>query len=333
MRCTNWAATRTGAHQLGAPLRGFDAGIRPARWKSAGTAGKDLGVELDTAADQLYVVFPSDFVRRRNELAAEAQRSGDKATAAAIKQLRKPTLGAWLANLLVHERNHKIDELLHLGDTLRDAQRNPTGAEMRRLAQQRHEFIATLVSEALDLVRKAGRPVADDAARELETTLSAVLADEGAAARFRSGRLTSTLEYFGFGPLEQVPGRVSPEGEHNPAKESGNDPLPGIEGRLRRRREVAAQALRDAHTAASDAIQALKDQEEELARLERQRDERRAEVSALEQQLYKTKAAASASEDDVRQSQKARLEIEGALRKAQDRITRAEKDIGTLPNP
>jgi len=202
VRCTNWAATRTGAHQLGAPLRGFDAGIRPARWKSAGTAGKDLGVELDTAADQLYVVFPSDFVRRRNELAAEAQRSGDKATAAAIKQLRKPTLGAWLANLLVHERNHKIDELLHLGDTLRDAQRNPTGAEMRRLAQQRHEFIATLVSEALDLDRKAGRPVADDAARELETTLSAVLADEGAAARFRSGRLTSTLEYFGFGPLE-----------------------------------------------------------------------------------------------------------------------------------
>ena len=84
-------------------------------------------MDLDTAADQLYVVAPSDFVHRRNELAAEAQRSGDKATAAAIKQLRKPTLGAWLANLLVHEATDQIDELLHLGETLRHAQLNPTG--------------------------------------------------------------------------------------------------------------------------------------------------------------------------------------------------------------
>ena len=60
-------------------------------------AGQNLEVDLDTAVDQLYVVAPSDFVQRRRELSAEAQRSGDKETAAAIKQLRKPTLGAWLA--------------------------------------------------------------------------------------------------------------------------------------------------------------------------------------------------------------------------------------------
>ena len=287
-------------------------------------------MDLDTAADQLYSVAPSVFVQRRNELVAEAQRSGDSGTAAAIKQLRKPTLGAWLANLLVHERKDRIDELLHLGETLRHVQLNPTGREMRRLTQQRLQVMADLVSEAYGLAREAGQPVAGDAARELETTLSAVLADEGAAAKLRPGRLTSALEYSGFGPLEHVSGQVLPDDEPHPAK-NPEKKGPGIDEHLRRRREVVGQALRDAWKARSDATQALKERGDELIRLARERDERRTEVSALEQQLDKAKKAVSVSEDDVRQSQKARREAEGALRKAEDRVTAAEKELGGLP--
>ena len=291
-------------------------------------------MDLDTAADQLYVVAPSGFVQRRNELAAEAQRSGDKATAATIKQLRKPTLGAWLANLLVHEATDQIDELLQLGETMRHAQLNPDGPEMRRLAQQRHEVIATLVSEARGLARKADQPVADEAARELEITLSAVLADEGAAKMLRAGRLTSTLVYFGFGPLEPVLGPLSPDNEHELVNEPGMKREPsGIDERIRRRRKSAEQALSDAQTAASDAAQVLREQEDELARRERERDEHRADLSALQRQLDKAKTAASASEDGVRQSQKSRRGAEEALRKARDRVTQAEKELGRLLSP
>ena len=99
---------------------------------------------------------------------------------------------------------------------------------MRRLAQQRHEAIATLVSEARGLARKAGQLVTHDAARELETTLSATLADEGAAAKVRSGRLTSALEYSGFAPLEQAPhpsGRTSTNQRDRPGTRAHSQAL------------------------------------------------------------------------------------------------------------
>ena len=286
-------------------------------------------MDLNTAANELYVVAPSGFVQRRNELAAEAQRSGDKETAAAIKRLRKPTLGAWLANLLVHECNDEIDALLHLGETLRHAQVNPTGSELRRLAEQRRRVVAALVSEARALAGKAGQAAPDGAARELETTLSAVLADDEAAAKFRSGRLTSALEYSGFGPLDHVSGRDSPDDEHSPAKKSGKKGARPTRGRLWRRRETVEQ-LRVAQKAASGAAEALKKQEVEVARLERERGERLANVGALEEQLDKAKRAASASEDDLRQGQKALREAEGALRNARDRITQAETELNGL---
>ena len=150
---------------------------------------------------------------------------------------------------------------------------------------------------------------------------------------FRRGRLTSALR-SGFGPLEHAPGKASPDDEHNPAKTSAKEgALQATDGRLRRRREVAERVLRDAETAASDAILALKEQQDGLARLERERDKRRANVSALEQELDKARTAASASEDDVRQAQKARREAEQALHNARERITQAERGLGGLPNP
>ena len=228
-----------GAHSSpGRSRRQPSTGHDPVRWI---IAGEYLAVDLNTAANELYVVAPSGFVQRRNELAAEAQRSGDKQTAAAIKRLRKPTLGAWLANLLVHECNDEIDALLHLGETLRHAQVNPTGSELRRLAEQRRRVVVALVSEARALAGKAGQAAPDGAARELETTLSAVLADDEAAAKFRSGRLTSALEYSGFGPLDHVSGRDSPDDEHSPAKKSGKKGARPTRGRLWRRRETVEQ--------------------------------------------------------------------------------------------
>ena len=79
--------------------------------------------------------------------------------------------------------------------------------------------------------------------------------------------------------------------------------------------------------------QALKEQEDELVRVEYERDQRRATVSTLEQQLAEAKAAAWTSENGVRLSQKARVEAERALRKARDRVTQAEEELGRLHNP
>ena len=56
--------------------------------------------------------LPSEFTSRRDALAAEARRAGDRALAAEVKKLRRPTTGAWLANLLVRQRRDEVAQLL-----------------------------------------------------------------------------------------------------------------------------------------------------------------------------------------------------------------------------
>ena len=250
---------------------------------------------------------------------------------AAIKQLRKPTLAAFLANLLVHERNDQIDALFHLGEMLREAQLSKAGPQLRQLAQQRHEAITTLVKEARDLARRAGQPIGEETFRELESTLLAVLSDAEAAAQFRSGRLTSALEYSGFGLFEPVPGRVLSSAKRSTKEPWGKGSLSGVVGGPPRRREIGGAGATDAQAAVSGATQVLKEQEDELAPLEGEREECRVELTALEQELAKAKTAASTLEDQLRRCQRARREAGEALRKARRRATKAEQELGRLP--
>jgi hypothetical protein len=288
-------------------------------------------LDLDVAADELYVVPPADFVARRNELAAEAIASGDKATAAAIKKLRKPTLSAWLANLLVHERKDETDQLLHLGEVLRSAQRSLAGAELRQLARKRHEVIGKLVSEARGIAQRAGQPITDEAARELASTLSAALADESDAEKLRLGRLTSTLEHVGFGPLELLSADAEPvstQDQQPTRKVSPKQPArQRTDEGLRQRRAAAERALRDAKAAAPEMARQLGKQEDEITRLQGMHDERRGEVANLEVQLTHAKAAEVATGLDLRNAQPALHGARQKLRLANDRITQAENEL------
>ena len=77
----------------------------------------------------------------------------------------------------------------------------------------------------------------------------------------------------------------------------------------------------------------LKERENELARLKREHDEHRADMGALQQQLDKAKVAFQAGEDAVLEAQKAHRAAGGALRKARDRVARAEKELGRPADP
>src|SRR5690242_12635520 len=60
----------------------------------------DARFSVDDALDRLYAARPEDFTAQRTRLAAEAKRSGDAAAAKQISGSRKPTVAAWVANLL-----------------------------------------------------------------------------------------------------------------------------------------------------------------------------------------------------------------------------------------
>jgi hypothetical protein len=58
-------------------------------------------MDRDAAAVELYGLTPDEFTAARNQMAKSAKSSGASAVSTAIMALRKPTLAAWLANLLV----------------------------------------------------------------------------------------------------------------------------------------------------------------------------------------------------------------------------------------
>jgi hypothetical protein len=152
-------------------------------------------MRLTEVADRLYGLPLAQFIPARDE----AARSADDATvSASIKKLRKPSTSAHLVNLLVRTQPDGVDELIALGAELRRAQDALAGDELRSLSRQRHQLIGSLIADAS---RLADRPN-EALAREISATLEAALADEGAAAAVRSGRMIKALTSTGFGAVE-----------------------------------------------------------------------------------------------------------------------------------
>jgi hypothetical protein len=232
-------------------------------------AGLDAG--LDAVADELYAVPPDEFVGARDAAVAAARERGDRELAKVIGRLRRPTKAAWLANLLARRRAAQLDGLLGLAAGLADAQRTLDGTALRQLSSKRHQLVAAMAREAGRLAQEAGDPAGESVLRELHGILDAALARPEIAEQVRSGRLTRTLTYTGFGP-ETHPDAVPvpatrpapPTTEEPPAPATG----PADEDAERARRE-RLQAERDRR---AEALAAAED-EEAAARAKQDADE------------------------------------------------------------
>jgi hypothetical protein len=159
-------------------------------------------VDLDSIAGKLYGLSPEAFTSSRSAEVRAARSAGNRELAAAVAQLRRPTVGAWLANQLARECKDELEGLLDLGTSMRKAQEAGDGAELRLLARQRREMVAGLISQAKRLARTRDQPLSENSTRELENTLEAGVATADAADALRSGRLNVGLTYSGFGPLD-----------------------------------------------------------------------------------------------------------------------------------
>ena len=69
-------------------------------------------MDVDEVADELYALAPRDFVAARDARSKEAKAAGDPDAAKQIAALRKPTVVAWVANLLVRRRADDVEPLL-----------------------------------------------------------------------------------------------------------------------------------------------------------------------------------------------------------------------------
>ena len=167
------------------------------------------------AAAELYQLPPEEFVTARAERVKALRADGDADAAKEVAALRKPTVGAWLVNLLVADEPELADQVTALADQLRTAQEQLSGEDLRALGRQRQELVSGLVARTRALARDAGRKVTGSVLdTEVESSLRAALADADVAREVLSGRLTHATEFTGFGPAAgSTPPRHDREGK------------------------------------------------------------------------------------------------------------------------
>ena len=290
-------------------------------------------MDADEAAAELYALPPEQFTAARNARAKEAKAAGDKETAGQIAALRKPTVVAWLVNLLVRERPDEIGGFLDLGEALREATATLSGPELRQLSGQRHQLVQALVRQARDLGRQTGYRTTEDVARGVEETLAAALTDAAVAEQLRAGRLTSGLTATGFtapSPGASSTPRASalPTPARSP-KQKGSDAAPSAEERRRQQAMVRLQRdLREAEKRADQAETARAETTEAFQVSQRALAEAEMAVADLRAELARAERSRDRASRDSQQAEatdaKAAAEAERAGRRVADLLARLD---------
>ncbi|GAB3678840.1 hypothetical protein [Angustibacter aerolatus] len=249
---------------------------------------------VEAAAEELYGLAPGDFTARRDELAKDAKTTGDRAAAKAIGAFRRPTVPAHLVNQLA--RGDELADLLEVGEALREAQSDLQGAQMRILTKQRQQVIAALVRRAGEVADEQDLKLTDAAAREVEQTLTASVADPAAEQAVASGRLTRALAYSGFGEVDITAATALPLPERAPRPKAepalAPEPAPAKPAARRERAlQVApepdprAERLEQAERAATDAADDVARAKEAADDAERAATDAEQRVDDLTEQL------------------------------------------------
>jgi len=167
-------------------------------------------VDINTVADELYSLPPEEFTASRNLREQEAKALGDKLLAAEIHRLAKPNTAAWLANQLVREHADEVRSFLDLGAAFSEATAMLSGDQLRELGRQRRERVRALMKQVRGLADASGHKVSQDAARAVESTLHAALADERVAEQLTAGRLTDGLQSTAFPSVANIQPAAKP---------------------------------------------------------------------------------------------------------------------------
>lgn len=287
------------------------------------------GVSPDLV-DALYTAHPDSFVPARDEAVASARAAGDAAAAREIAKLRKPTIAAWLVNLLAIRRPDLVAELVELSAALRSAQRELRGPQLRELSAQRRGVVSALVAQAQDLATDANAGVSAGKLplSEVEATLNAALSDVDVADQVRSGRLVRAATYAGFGEVPRPQLRLVTGGVATPPARAPGEPA-GAEVTAAEA-EAAGTKAGGTEAAGTKGTKAAADRErkaEEAARASHRRELAR-ELAAARTQQKRAEAELTAAAAAERDGASALAEVEAALADLERRRAAAEQEIG-----
>lgn len=278
-----------------------------------------MSEELLEIADQLYGLSLPEFTPSRDARARELK-AADAELAKRVKSLRKPSLAAWVVNLLVRHEAEQVDQVLQVGAALREAQASLDGDELRTLTRQRRQLTAAVTTRARGVAAGLGAKVTDAVADQVEATLTAAMVDEECARAVRSGQLVTALAATGVDAVDLGSAVALPEALGFVASAAVRDPearpdlhvVPDPEAdqkALRAARERVTAAEKEVSTARSALDDATADVEELGARVLQVQ----AEIDELKRRLSELEEQAEEVDEELADAEEVRSEAEAAL--------------------
>jgi DNA repair exonuclease SbcCD ATPase subunit len=293
--------------------------------------------ELLAVADGLYALPLERFTPARDALVKEHK--ADKALVASLKALKKPSVAAWVVNLFVRREPAQVEQVIAVGEALREAQEGMDGAELRALTRQRRQLTSAVTQQARSLAAEEGVKVTSAVADQVEATLTAALLDPACATAVRSGLLVRSLSATGVDEVDVASALAVPDALGFEAKATEPAPTPRPELRVvpqdpedttARKREEAQELLEQAdrvvRLAEKDARKAARSVEKVQARslqLQSEFDELKRRLTDLENKAEET-------DEELEEAESVREDAEEALAAAQHDRDRAREKLESL---
>ncbi len=242
--CGAWSTTSVAAGALPTARLGRHRAERAGRVAAVpdeiemGCQTRTVSDDLLEIADDLYGLPLAEFTPATDAKAKELK--GDD-LGKQVKALKKPSTAAWVVNLLVRREQEQVDQVLTVGEALREAQASMSGDELRALTKQRRQLTAAVTHQARRLAADEGLKVTQAVADQVEATLTAAMVDEECGKAVRSGLLVAALATTGVDEVELVKAVAVPEAlgfsRHGARRRAGGAARPARRPRPGRRRE------------------------------------------------------------------------------------------------
>ena len=284
-----------------------------------------MGLSYEQAVSALYQAAFESFVSERKRLAGELKAEGDKAGAAQVAKLARPSISAWAVNQLWWHARDAFDELFETAAELRKGNLAANAAHRKALAK--------LGTRAQQLLSGAAHSANDATLRRITMTLSG-LAAAGSFEPDTPGTLTKDRDPPGFEAFGIASSNTrevdaeepsAPEGSDSAAHErlqqaeaAGRKRKADAEAAERKRkteaeaaaekrradaeaaerkREAEAQAKRQARRKKLESE--LADAEAELAERVRERDRVAKQLAAAEREVERARAVVDAAQAEL----------------------------------
>lgn len=286
--------------------------------KRAGSASPPDS-DVESKIDRLYQAPLADFVRVRQQLAAELRDAGQRDAAARVKTLTKPSATAWAVNQTWWRARDAVEAMLAAGAAVRETQAaafRGKHADLRTALAERQRAIEAVADVAVEALAAEGG-VSDAFRRRIVGTLEAI-ATTGAPADEPLGRFTTDRTSTGLDVLGALAAGV-------PALKVVPRPAPPAPS--------PAPATRRSGSARSDEEERAARAEAERVARER-REQARADLDERERALRTAEQAvqrATFAEREARAAQDAAVarvaQLEDELRAARDTVTATRRAL------